>query len=109
MDLSPRSELRLSLDAAARQPSSGREVDHRPWPPPRSPWVLAQTWVDTCFLHWPVEPEAIRRVVPDELPVETFEGRAWVTITPLFIRASRPRLVPPVFPWASFPEVNLRT
>jgi uncharacterized protein YqjF (DUF2071 family) len=47
--------------------------------------------------------------VPDELPIETFEGRAWVTITPLFIRASRPRLVPPIFPWASFPEVNLRT
>jgi uncharacterized protein YqjF (DUF2071 family) len=86
-----------------------REVGHRPWPPPRSPWVLAQTWLDTCFLHWPVEPEAVRRAVPHELPIETFEGRAWVTITPLFIRASRPRLVPPVFPWASFPEVNLRT
>ena len=51
----------------------------------------------------------MRRALPHGLPVETFEGRAWVTITPLFIRASRPRLVPPLFPWASFPEVNLRT
>jgi len=108
-DASLLSELQRSLAAAARQPSAGREVGHRPWPPPRSPWVLAQTWVDTCFLHWPVEIEAVRRAVPEALPIETFEGRAWVTITPLFIRASRPRLVAPLYPWASFPELNLRT
>jgi uncharacterized protein len=71
--------------------------------------VLAQTWVETCFLHWPVDAEAVRRAVPRKLALDTFEGRAWVTIAPLFIRASRPRLVPPVFPWATFPEVNLRT
>jgi uncharacterized protein YqjF (DUF2071 family) len=106
---SPFSQLRRSLESAARQPAAARETGHRPWPPPRSPWVLAQTWVDTCFLHWPVEMAALRRVVPQELPIETFEGRAWLTITPLFIRASRPRLIPPLVPWASFPELNLRT
>lgn len=108
-DASPLSELRRSLDAFARQPAAAREAGQRPWPPPRLPWVLAQTWVDPCFLHWPVDVEALRRAVPVELPVETFEGRAWLTITPLFIRASRPRLVPPLYPWASFPELNLRT
>ena len=108
-DASPLAELRRSLDAAARQPAAAREAGHRPWPPPRSPWLLAQTWVDTCLLHWPVETEALRRAVPEELPLETFEGRAWLTITPLFIRASRPRFVPPLYPWASFPELNLRT
>jgi uncharacterized protein len=108
-DSSPLSELRRSLDAAARQPSAAREAGHRPWPPPRSPWVLAQTWEDPCFLHWPVEVAALRRAVPPQLPVETFEERAWLTITPLYIRASRPRLVPPLYPWASFPELNLRT
>jgi uncharacterized protein len=76
---------------------------------PRAPWVLAQTWEDTLFLHWPVEPGELRRAVPAQLPIETFEGRAWLTISPLAIRASHPRLVPPLYPWASFPEVNLRT
>lgn len=108
-DASQRSELRRSLEAAARHPSAARDAGHRPWPLPRSPWVLAQTWVDTCFLHWPIEAEALRRAVPEGLSVETFDGVAWLTITPLFIRASRPRLVPPLYPWASFPELNLRT
>jgi uncharacterized protein len=110
VEAAPRlSQLRRSLEAAARQRSAAREGAHRPWPPPRAPWVLAQTWLDTCFLHWPVEPGALRRAVPGELDVETFDGVAWLTITPLFVRASRPRLVPPLSRWASFPELNLRT
>ena len=81
----------------------------RPCPPPGAPWVLAQTWLDTCLLHWPVEVEDLRRAVPAVLPLDTFEGRAWLTMTPLFVRGSHPRLVPPFGPWASFPELNLRT
>lgn len=102
-------ELRRSIEAAARQPAAARETGHRPWPPPPAPWVLAQTWVDTCFLHWPVDVAELRRAVPRELPIETFEGRAWLTITPLLIRASRPRHVPPLPLLSSFPELNIRT
>jgi uncharacterized protein YqjF (DUF2071 family) len=109
VDDSPLDGIRRSLEDAARQRSAAGETGHRPWPPPRAPWVLAQTWLDTCFLHWPVEVSALRPAVPGRLPIDTFEGRAWVTITPLVIRASRPRLAPPLAPWASFAELNLRT
>ena len=71
--------------------------------------MVAQTWEDTLFAHWPVDPERLARAVPAGLRLDTFAGRAWVTVTPLLIRASRPRAAPPRHPWSDFPELNLRT
>lgn len=70
---------------------------------------MGQTWERLLFAHWPVEPEALRRAVPAELPIDTFDGRAWITITPFDVRAVRLRWTPPL-PWIShFPELNVRT
>lgn len=83
--------------------------DHRPWPAPDRPWVMGQTWVDLLFAHWPVEPDALRRVLAPQLPLDTFDGRAWIAVTPFGVRNLRLRLSLPV-PWlSSFPEVNVRT
>lgn len=101
--------MRSSIALAAAQPAAAHRTDHRPWPLPPGPWVLGQTWQDTAFLHWPVDPEPLRAVLPPALSLDIREGRAWLTVTPLAIRASRPRAVPPLFPWADFPELNLRT
>jgi uncharacterized protein YqjF (DUF2071 family) len=75
----------------------------------RGPWVHAQTWIGTAFLHWPLPVEQVRRVVPPGLPVDTWEGRAWVTLTPLLVRDARPRAGPPPGALGTFPELNLRT
>jgi uncharacterized protein len=108
----------LSESVLARAPVIGRmagqgraleEVEHRPWPPPDGPWVMAQTWEDLLFAHWPVEPATLRRVVPPELPVDRFDGTAWIGVTPFQVRALRPRGLPPPPVASRFPEVNVRT
>lgn len=34
---------------------------------------------DACFCHWPVDPDALARAVPDWLTVESVDGDAWVS------------------------------
>ncbi len=46
-------------------------TEHRPWPLPASPWVLAQTWEDLLFLHWPVPADVLRAKLPPELELDT--------------------------------------
>lgn len=72
-------------------------------------WIQAQTWLDLLFAHWAVPEEDLRRVVPPALPLDTFEGRAWVGVTPFEITGLRMRGTPPL-PWLShFAETNVRT
>ena len=82
---------------------------HRPWPLPHRPWVMAMQWHDLLFLHWPVPPAALRPAIPPTLALDTFDGTAWLGVTPFRMAGTRPRLVPPL-PWVSaFPELNVRT
>ena len=50
---------------------------HRPWPTPMTPWIMTQRWNDLLFLHYPVEPEALRLLVPEVLTLDTYKQRAW--------------------------------
>ncbi|MFL5883534.1 MAG: YqjF family protein [Thermoleophilaceae bacterium] len=106
------SSVRDSLDLLAApvvQTRTTRVRDHRPWPMPRRPWVMAQTWVDLLFAHWSVEPAAVEDVVPSQLPLDTFDGRAWVGVTPFAVRNLRLALTFPVPFLSAFPEINVRT
>src|SRR4029450_6385677 len=86
-----------------------RGLPQRPWPTPHSPWIMAQTWHDLLFAHWPLPVDDVRRVVPAVLPLDTFDGQAWIGVVPFRMTGVRPRAVPPL-PWLSaFPELNVRT
>ena len=88
---------------------AARVTGSRPWPPPARSWVMAQTWTELLFAHWRVPPEKLRRVVPSPLELQTFDGRAWLGVTPFQVRNLRLRVTPP-FPFlSSFPEINVRT
>ncbi len=82
---------------------------HRPWPLPERSWVMAQTWMDLLFAHWSVAPEILRGVVPPQLPLDTFDGRAWIGVTPFAVRNLRLRPSPAVPFLSAFPEINVRT
>lgn len=85
------------------------QTEHRPWPVPRGPWVMAQSWHDLLFAHWPVPPDMLRPLIPASLPLDTFDGAAWVGVVPFRMSGVRPRSIPSV-PWlSSFAELNLRT
>jgi uncharacterized protein len=71
--------------------------------------IMYQSWGKLLFIHWPIAVEALRRQIPEPLQVDTFDGRAWVAITPFTIWDARPVFVPPL-PWVSdFHEINVRT
>src|SRR6266566_2241106 len=97
--------------AAAPQMSAGEVLSafHRPWPLPSGPWVMAQTWHDLLFAHWPVETGALRRLVPLELSLDTFEGRCWVGIAPFHMSHIHAHGLPPLPGLSRFPELNVRT
>lgn len=84
-------------------------VDHRPWPLPSSPWIMAQRWHDLLFAHWPIPATQMAALIPPGLTLETYEGEAWLGIVPFRMSHVRPRFIPAV-PWLShFPELNVRT
>ncbi len=85
------------------------QTDHRPYPLPEGPWALRMRWRDLLFMHWPVPESTLRLLVPPALRLDTFDGSAWLGITPFRMEHTRPRFLPAV-PWlSSFPELNVRT
>jgi uncharacterized protein len=70
---------------------------------------MTQTWNDLLFAHWRVDAEALRRVVPAAIPIDEFDGSAWIGVTPFHVEGFRLHHVPPLPLIHSFPEVNVRT
>jgi uncharacterized protein len=97
------------IRAPARQAGSLDDLAHRPWPPPGGRWLMGQTWMDLLFAHWRVPATAVRALVPDELEVDTFDGEAWLGITPFRLTGLRLRGTLPLPALSSFPELNVRT
>ena len=71
--------------------------------------VMYQSWGDLLFLHWQVPAETLRRHLPARLAVDTYEGRAYVGVTPFTLWGVRPVFVPPVPFLSEFHEINVRT
>jgi uncharacterized protein len=70
--------------------------------------VMRQRWERLTFLHWPVDPAQVRRLLPRGLEADLFGGAAWVGLVPFYMRvatAGDRRM-----PWVSnFCETNVRT
>jgi uncharacterized protein YqjF (DUF2071 family) len=97
------------VDEVPRQRAALRETEHRPWPLPKRPWLMGQTWYDLLFAHWSVAPELLQPLVPAPLELDVRDGRAWLGVTPFRVGGLRSRGTPPL-PWLShFPELNVRT
>jgi uncharacterized protein len=76
---------------------------------PRRPWVIHMRWVDLLFAHWPIDPGAIRPLIPDRLELDTYEGRAYLGIVPFAMENVGPRGLPAPPFIGAFPELNVRT
>ena len=84
-------------------------VDHRPWPIPDRHWSMLQTWNDLLFAHWPVDPDALSRLMPGALEPETFDGQAWIAVVPFWMSGVRLHHLPEVPGLSTFAELNVRT
>jgi uncharacterized protein len=72
-------------------------------------WLWSQGWRDLLFAHWEVSAAALRPFIPDRLEIDTWEGTARVSVVAFRLDRVRRRWLPPAWPTAAFPELNLRT
>jgi uncharacterized protein YqjF (DUF2071 family) len=60
-------------------------------------------------MHWRVDAGALRELLPKQLPLDTFEGDAWLGITPFRVSGFRLRGLLPLPVLSTFLETNVRT
>jgi uncharacterized protein YqjF (DUF2071 family) len=82
---------------------------HRPWPLPRGPWIMTQTWHNLLLAHWPVPYDVLREVVPRQLEIDTRDGMGWLGVVAFRLSGIRLRGTPEVPLVSHFPEINVRT
>lgn len=76
--------------------------------PPGSP-IMRQNWDRLLFMHWPMEARRLRPLIPSALEIDTFEGQAWIGVTPFTVSGLRPVVGPGLPGLKSFHELNVRT
>lgn len=71
--------------------------------------VMHQNWDKLLFMHWEYPIKALREAIPEPLQIDTFDGKAWIAITPLTIWEARPHYVPALPYVSEMHELNVRT
>lgn len=82
---------------------------HRPWKLPIEKWKYYQEWNNALFLHWQVELHELQKMVPDDLEIDLYEGKPWVSLVAFTMQKIRPRYLPAFSPLSDFNEINIRT
>lgn len=70
---------------------------------------MRMRWHDLCFMHWRVDYDVLRSLIPEPLEIDTFDGDAWIGIVPFRMSGVAPRFVPSIPFLSNFPELNVRT
>ncbi len=84
-------------------------TEHRPWKLPEGKWSFYQEWNNAVFLHWKVDPNELKALIPEELELDIFEGKAWISLVAFTMEKIRPRNLPYFAPVSNFDEINIRT
>ena len=72
--------------------------------------IMHQNWRDLLFLHWAWDKEQIQKTLPPGLFVDTFEDKAYLSITPFCLeRITVPNTFFPIPGFGNLVEVNFRT
>jgi uncharacterized protein len=91
----------MSLDSVSRQIAlAGESADG---------WLLAETRRDLLLAHWRAPLDALARILPPELAVDTHEGEAWLCLVSCRLEALRMRGLPPLPGLSSGPQLEVWT
>ena len=71
--------------------------------------VMHQTWENLLFMHWSFEPAALKGLIPPGLELDTFDDKAWISVTPFTVKNLHLHSLPPIPGLSSFHELNVRT
>jgi len=84
-------------------------IDDRSWPVPSRSWLMRMKWHDLAFFHWPVEARQLQSLLPSGVPVDEFDGQAWIGVVPFWMSGVGVRWTPNLPFFSTFPELNVRT
>jgi len=82
---------------------------HRPWKMPTNQWKFYQEWNNAIFLHYQVNLNELEKLVPEELEIDLFEGKPWISVVAFTMEKIRPKNLPYFSPISNFDEINIRT
>ena len=71
-------------------------------------WIIQQKWSDVLFVSFEVDYDVLRSELPKDLEVDTFNGKAYLSIVPFVMSNIRFFFTPPL-PFSKLSELNLRT
>jgi uncharacterized protein YqjF (DUF2071 family) len=71
--------------------------------------IMHQTWQNLLFLHWPVDPALLRPLIPTRLAIDTYDGKAWIGVTPFAMTNVHLTSLPAIPGLDSLFELNVRT
>lgn len=71
--------------------------------------LLNMAWRNVAFLHWSYEPAEVQALLPPQVQVDTFDGRAWVGLVAFEMVDVRLPATPALPGVSTFPETNVRT
>ncbi len=84
-------------------------TEHRPWKIPTGNWKFYQEWNNAIFLHYQVDLTELKKFVPEELEIDLFEGKPWISVVAFTMEKIRPKNLPSFPPISDFNEINIRT
>lgn len=93
----------------ARLHKEFKELEQRPYPLPKMPWALTQTWRNMLFAHWPLPAAFLKPYIPAQLDLDTNGGSAWISMIPFQVSHTRLRGLPKFPFYHSYLEFNVRT
>lgn len=70
---------------------------------------LYQEWQSLLFLHWEYDAEMLQKSLPSGLFVDTFEGKAYLSVVAFLIRNQSIGFMPSLPGLTNYIEINLRT
>src|SRR2546421_1701350 len=76
---------------------------------PAGPGLMRQNWGKLLFMHWAINPELLRPLIPSHLSIDTFDGKAWIGVVPFTMWGIRASFLPPIPGTSAFHELNVRT
>lgn len=71
--------------------------------------LMNQKWGKLLFMHWPIDENILRPLIPSQLSIDKFDSQAWIGVVPFTMWGIRASFLPPIPGASAFHELNVRT
>jgi len=85
------------------------EISHRPFELPIGRWRYYQEWNNALFLHWEIPFATLRKYVPEQFHIDSYNGKYYISLVAFTMQRIRPKNFPAIAFISDFHEINLRT